>query len=256
MRERNLHKFSSGKVRAVVATDVAARGIHVDNVDLVIHFDAASDPKAYLHRSGRTARAGKDGCVVTISTPKFVDQVVRLQRGAERRGAAPRPAHRPAPADRRGAGRDRQLDAAALAGGVRPQGGRSFSGGARKTYGGQGGGARRPEGRPDSRGEGARRAPAPAARRAGPTTVADRAGSTPVSTSVTTVCAEPPLPSMSSSREAAVRLHTVMDQHRPPDRRHPSASRTAMASITSPIATSSTCQARGRASTRLASRAP
>jgi superfamily II DNA/RNA helicase len=82
VRERNLHKFSSGKVRAVVATDVAARGIHVDNVDLVVHFDAANDPKAYLHRSGRTARAGKAGCVVTISTPKFVDQVVRLQRGA------------------------------------------------------------------------------------------------------------------------------------------------------------------------------
>lgn len=82
VRERNLHKFSSGKVRAVVATDVAARGIHVDNVDLVIHFDAANDPKSYLHRSGRTARAGKSGCVVTISTPKFADQIARLQRGA------------------------------------------------------------------------------------------------------------------------------------------------------------------------------
>src|SRR3954467_8305666 len=82
VRERNLHRFSSGKAQAVVATDVAARGIHVDKVDLVIHFDAASDPKAYLHRSGRTARAGRDGCVVTITTPKFVQQVVRLQSGA------------------------------------------------------------------------------------------------------------------------------------------------------------------------------
>jgi superfamily II DNA/RNA helicase len=82
VRERNLHRFSRGDAQAVVATDVAARGIHVDNVDLVIHFDAASDPKAYLHRSGRTARAGLDGCVVTISTPKFVNQVARLQQGA------------------------------------------------------------------------------------------------------------------------------------------------------------------------------
>ena len=152
VRERNLHKFSSGKVRAVVATDVAARGIHVDNVDLVIHFDAANDPKAYLHRSGRTARAGKDGCVVTISTPKFVDQVVRLQRGA-----GVEVLHhdlRTAP---------RLLTAEALAdtgtktpprsqGGGRPQGARSYSGGDRKPYRGQGGAPRRPEGgRSDAR---------------------------------------------------------------------------------------------------------
>src|SRR3954449_424160 len=82
VRERNLHRFSSGKARAVVATDVAARGIHVDAVDMVIHFDAASDAKAYLHRSGRTARAGRDGAVVTITTPKFLQQVVRLQQNA------------------------------------------------------------------------------------------------------------------------------------------------------------------------------
>ena len=82
VRERNLQRFSSGGAQAVVATDVAARGIHVDNVDLVIHFDPASDPKAYLHRSGRTARAGQDGCVVTISTPKLVDAVARMQQGA------------------------------------------------------------------------------------------------------------------------------------------------------------------------------
>jgi superfamily II DNA/RNA helicase len=82
VRERNLHRFSSGRAQAVVATDVAARGIHVDNVDLVIHFDPASDSKAYLHRSGRTARAGRDGCVITITTPKFVQQVVRTQSGA------------------------------------------------------------------------------------------------------------------------------------------------------------------------------
>ncbi|MGZ4445893.1 MAG: DEAD/DEAH box helicase [Nocardioides sp.] len=82
VRERNLARFSKGQAQAVVATDVAARGIHVDNVDLVVHFDSASDPKAYLHRSGRTARAGADGCVVTITTPKFVGEVVRLQHNA------------------------------------------------------------------------------------------------------------------------------------------------------------------------------
>ncbi len=82
VRERNLQRFSSGQAQAVVATDVAARGIHVDNVDLVVHFDAANDSKSYLHRSGRTARAGEDGCVVTISTPKFVSSVARLQQGA------------------------------------------------------------------------------------------------------------------------------------------------------------------------------
>ncbi len=82
VRERNLHKFSNGQVQAVVATDVAARGIHVDSVDMVVHFDAASDPKAYLHRSGRTARAGLAGAVITITTPKFLNAVVRLQQGA------------------------------------------------------------------------------------------------------------------------------------------------------------------------------
>ncbi|HET7432272.1 MAG TPA: DEAD/DEAH box helicase [Nocardioides sp.] len=82
VRERNLHRFSSGAAQVVVATDVAARGIHVDDVNLVIHFDAPSDPKSYLHRSGRTARAGADGCVVTLTTPRLVHQVVRLHQGA------------------------------------------------------------------------------------------------------------------------------------------------------------------------------
>ena len=82
VRERNLHKFSTGKAQAVVATDVAARGIHVDNVGLVVHFDAPNDPKAYLHRSGRTARAGESGTVVTITTPRQLDEVTRLQSRA------------------------------------------------------------------------------------------------------------------------------------------------------------------------------
>ena len=82
MRERNLHKFTTGKAQVVVATDVAARGIHVDNVGLVVHFDAPNDPKAYLHRSGRTARAGESGTVVTITTPRQLDEIARLQSRA------------------------------------------------------------------------------------------------------------------------------------------------------------------------------
>ena len=65
-RERALSEFSAGKLSVLVATDVAARGIHVDDVDNVIHFDPPEDSKAYLHRSGRTARAGESGLVVTL----------------------------------------------------------------------------------------------------------------------------------------------------------------------------------------------
>ncbi|MDQ1512537.1 MAG: hypothetical protein QOC59_379, partial [Microbacteriaceae bacterium] len=69
-RTRNLARFSEGKVAALVATDVAARGIHVDAVDLVVHADAAEDYKTYLHRSGRTGRAGASGTVVTLITAR------------------------------------------------------------------------------------------------------------------------------------------------------------------------------------------
>ena len=65
-RERALSDFSKGKLAVLVATDVAARGIHVDNVDVVVHYDPAEDEKAYLHRSGRTARAGEAGVAVTL----------------------------------------------------------------------------------------------------------------------------------------------------------------------------------------------
>ena len=67
-RERALHSFSKGSVRALVATDVAARGIHVDDVACVIHFDLSEDPKDYVHRSGRTARAGAAGVSVALVT--------------------------------------------------------------------------------------------------------------------------------------------------------------------------------------------
>jgi superfamily II DNA/RNA helicase len=79
-RERNLDRFRSGKAKVVVATDVAARGIHVDNVGLVVHYDAPAESKSYLHRSGRTARAGEFGAVVTVSSPDQVADVVRLHR--------------------------------------------------------------------------------------------------------------------------------------------------------------------------------
>lgn len=69
VRERNLDRFRDGRAQAVVATDVAARGIHVDGIGLVVHFDPAGESKSYLHRSGRTARAGASGAVVTMATP-------------------------------------------------------------------------------------------------------------------------------------------------------------------------------------------
>ncbi|WP_125100815.1 DEAD/DEAH box helicase [Leucobacter chromiireducens] len=65
-RERNLEKFATGKASVLVATDVAARGIHVDDVDLVLQADPPDDYKTYLHRAGRTGRAGRDGVVVTV----------------------------------------------------------------------------------------------------------------------------------------------------------------------------------------------
>jgi len=65
-REKSLADFSKGRIQALVATDVAARGIHVDDVDVVIHFDPPSDAKTYVHRSGRTARAGESGVVVSL----------------------------------------------------------------------------------------------------------------------------------------------------------------------------------------------
>ncbi len=65
-REKALADFAAGKLPVLVATDVAARGIHVDDIDIVVHFDPPEDHKSYLHRSGRTARAGESGVVVTL----------------------------------------------------------------------------------------------------------------------------------------------------------------------------------------------
>ncbi|WP_448618118.1 DEAD/DEAH box helicase [Geodermatophilus sp. URMC 65] len=81
-RERNLEAFSNGSTRVLVATDIAARGIHVDDVELVVHVDPPAEHKAYLHRSGRTARAGAGGTVVTVSTPDQAGEVRTLARQA------------------------------------------------------------------------------------------------------------------------------------------------------------------------------
>ena len=86
-RTRNLDDFHAGRVSALVATDIAARGIHVDDVTLVIHADPPADPKAYLHRSGRTARAGNSGTVVTLMTGGQAREVRDLTRAA---GISPR----------------------------------------------------------------------------------------------------------------------------------------------------------------------
>jgi len=81
-RTRNLAAFTSGEVRAMVATDIAARGIHVDGIDLVVHADPPAEHKAYTHRSGRTARGGAEGTVVTLQTPAQVSEVRTLMRKA------------------------------------------------------------------------------------------------------------------------------------------------------------------------------
>jgi superfamily II DNA/RNA helicase len=81
-RTRTLAQFKSGDVTVLVATNVAARGIHIDNLDLVVNVDPPTDPKDYLHRGGRTARAGETGSVVTLTTPDQHRAVTRLMATA------------------------------------------------------------------------------------------------------------------------------------------------------------------------------
>ncbi|MEA2462146.1 MAG: hypothetical protein QOH90_2323, partial [Actinomycetota bacterium] len=121
-RDRALASFAGGAVQALVATDVAARGIHVDNVGCVVHFDVAGDHKDYVHRSGRTGRAGAEGVVVSFVTDADVAKVRQLQkaldmpleRAAARSHGTPSRAatataapHRGQPSRRRGRGRGR-----------------------------------------------------------------------------------------------------------------------------------------------------
>jgi superfamily II DNA/RNA helicase len=81
-RTRTMERFHSGGVSTLVATDIAARGIHVDDVAIVVHADPPTEHKAYLHRSGRTARAGAEGLVVTLATDDQMREVRDLTRRA------------------------------------------------------------------------------------------------------------------------------------------------------------------------------
>jgi len=137
-RERNLARFTRGEATVIVATDVAARGIHVDGIGLVVHYDAPAEHKAYLHRSGRTARAGESGSVVTMTTPEALDDVMKLQRKAgvtarhHHADTAPSPmtvaslstsgTEAPRPAARQDRGPGRQQSAGSRSGGPRPGG--------------------------------------------------------------------------------------------------------------------------------------
>lgn len=91
-RDRNLAAFSTGEARVLVATDIAARGVHVDDVELVVHCDPPAEHKAYLHRSGRTARAGRSGDVVTVVLPEQRKETQALLRKAGIK-AAPQDVH-------------------------------------------------------------------------------------------------------------------------------------------------------------------
>jgi superfamily II DNA/RNA helicase len=81
-RQRNLGEFTAGTVTVLVATDIAARGIHVDDIALVVHVDPPAEHKAFVHRSGRTGRAGAAGSVVTVMTPDQVKDVRAMLRAA------------------------------------------------------------------------------------------------------------------------------------------------------------------------------
>ncbi len=182
-RERALAAFTAGKVQALVATDVAARGIHVDEVRLVVHFDPPADEKDYTHRSGRTGRAGHDGLVVTMVLPETLKDVRKMARAAGlsndversdpsllgeltgkpivpiRTSSDENPSSRARP-PRHGGGGGRGPKAAAGSGGAR-RGSGGGGGGGRRSGGGPGGssgggGGRSAGGRGGGRGGGGR----------------------------------------------------------------------------------------------------
>ncbi|MGO9658395.1 MAG: helicase-related protein, partial [Acidimicrobiales bacterium] len=105
-RDRTLAAFRAGKVRALVATDVAARGVHVDDVSCVVHYDLPPDPKDYQHRSGRTARAGAAGSVEAFVSPDQRQAAAALARALDLdvgtpRDSSPVPLRRDRPKRRR-----------------------------------------------------------------------------------------------------------------------------------------------------------
>jgi superfamily II DNA/RNA helicase len=165
-RTRNLAKFSDGSATTLVATDIAARGIHVDDITLVIHADPPAEHKAYLHRSGRTARAGAAGTVVTMALGHQTGEVRSLTRQAgikptttrveaghpllhtiapgERDFSAPRVA--PAPTAERGGQRNGSRNGGGSGGGPRRRRNASGGGAAGAANSGGRNGARRPSG--------------------------------------------------------------------------------------------------------------
>ncbi|WP_243725475.1 DEAD/DEAH box helicase [Actinomadura rubrisoli] len=172
LRTRTLAEFREGTISVLVATDVAARGIHVDDVTLVMHVDPPADSKDYMHRAGRTARAGERGTVVTLVLPHQVRATSAMTRraginaprvkvssgdaelvkltGARQPSGIPIPEPIIPERPRREGGRGRQ------GGGRRGGGGRGFGGGGRgpRSFDRQDGGQRREGSRPDARGEG------------------------------------------------------------------------------------------------------
>jgi len=144
-RTRNMEAFHSGTATTLVATDIAARGIHVDDVALVVHADPPVEHKAYLHRSGRTARAGAEGTVITLMTDDQVREVRTLTRMAGVKATTTRVVTMGDEVLRRLAPGQRTL----VAGGLKPSPdatpsnqrpqGRSGSGRPRRSGGGSGG---------------------------------------------------------------------------------------------------------------------
>ena len=182
-RERALEDFRSGRARAIIATDVAARGIHVDGVSCVIHFDPSEDPKDYVHRSGRTGRAGAAGTVISLVSREQRRDMSRQQRtlGRDIQIESPDPAslpealpfvappprpQRPAGGGTPGGGRGKNGNRNGRRKGGRPGnkggagGSSSGSGSGSSKGGGAGGGSRRPS----SKGRSGSARPAPAGR--------------------------------------------------------------------------------------------
>ncbi|AWB91057.1 DEAD/DEAH box helicase [Aeromicrobium chenweiae] len=158
-RERNLEAFSSGRASVIVATDVAARGIHVDGIGLVVHYDAPAEHKAYQHRSGRTARAGESGAVVTMTTPEALRDVMQLQNkaGVTARHHDARTAPSPMTVEALSGAGTEAPHASSVRQGARSGGSRGGSGnrgGGRPQGGFRGNGGGRPQGSGGNRGGG------------------------------------------------------------------------------------------------------
>lgn len=148
-RTRTLRQFTNGRVQALVATDVAARGIHVADVASVLHFDPPENQKAYLHRSGRTARAGRTGIVVSLIQPDQVANTKKIQRQLGLKQPITRPDRLEsdmAPAPPSGRARSKAADL----GGPKPESGPQGSR-PRNEPAGAGGGSQKSRGRPQAR---------------------------------------------------------------------------------------------------------